>query len=157
MKPITSILIILFIFLNKTNAQNDTCLQCNCFKNTSFSWKAFDTKQSKDFLVKGDSIYYYTNSIINMIKRINKTSSIKIKLLKVKNNVPYIKIINSTEFTQHMGSTGAMIFLSTLVFNITEIKGINKVYVSFLEGDHSGQPGFFTRDYFKKGYVICKE
>lgn len=50
--------------------------------------------------------------------------------------------------TQQMGSTGPAMYLAELVYNLTELPGIRRVYVRFEEGDHA-QPGLFDRESFR--------
>jgi hypothetical protein len=47
-----------------------------------------------------------------------------------------------------MGSTGPTMFLSSAVYNLTEIPGIRYVNFDFEEGDHAS-PGTFSRESFK--------
>ena len=156
MKKISFLILNILFFSLCINAQNKNCKSCECFINKSAIWKVETDKQGKEYLVKGDSLKLIKGSAKQLLLRLNKISMVKAKILKSGNKVIYIKLINSTIFTQSLGDAGADWYLATLVFMLTENTGYNKVYVDFEEGDHGGRPGFLSRKYFEKKYAICK-
>lgn len=87
---------------------------------------------------------------------LNKENKIKIKFLKEKQKTLFIKITNSTYFTQSIGDAGANWYLAFTVFSLTESNKYKNVYVSFEPGDHGGMPGLKSRNNFESLYKICK-
>lgn len=75
-------------------------------------------------------------------------SSIHIELVKISQDTIYLKIPDAAHLTQQMGSTGPTIYLAGVVYNLTEVPGINEVCFDFEEGDHAS-PGVFNRNSFK--------
>ena len=65
---------------------------------------------------------------------------IKLEYLRSSGDTVYLKIQDATILTQQMGSAGASMYLAGVIYNLTEIPGINYVNLDFKEGDHA-QPG----------------
>lgn len=70
-------------------------------------------------------------------------------------DVIYCKTINDTitvtldnpeKYSEQMGTDGARDFLICLVFNMTEITGVNYIHLDIEIGSH-GKPGVFSRNY----------
>ncbi len=78
------------------------------------------------------------------------TSNINVQLVLVKTSgdTLYLRIPDAMYLTQQMGSTGPTIYLAQVIYNLTEIPGINYVNLDFDEGDHAS-PGTFNRESFK--------
>ncbi len=74
-------------------------------------------------------------------------SKTKLEFVKVSNDTIYLKIPDSEFLTQRMGTSGALAHLAYIVFNFTELPGINFVNLNFEEGDHAS-PGTYSRDSF---------
>ena len=74
---------------------------------------------------------------------------IKPEYIGVSNDTAYLKIADANFLTRQMGSNGALEYLATLVYNITEIPHVSYVNLSFEPGDHA-QPGVFSRADFNK-------
>jgi hypothetical protein len=87
-----------------------------------------------------------------IIALLNKqTPEVQLRYKKISGDTIFIKIPNSTYLTQQMGTSGADAYMAALVYNLTEIRGINYVDVKFREGDHAA-PGTYARTDFVKPY-----
>jgi hypothetical protein len=82
-------------------------------------------------------------AILSIINEVNP--EIKLDFVKLSNDTVYAKIDDATFLTQQMGSSGSTSYLATVVYNLTELAGVNYVTLTFKEGDHAG-PGTFTRE-----------
>lgn len=74
--------------------------------------------------------------------------NIKLDLVKISNDTVYLKIDEANYLTQQMGSSGPTLYLSEVVYDLTEIPGIRNVSFAMEEGDHAG-PGVYSRESFK--------
>lgn len=137
-------------------AQKNNCNSCICFANKSTIWKVEIDDKGKEYLVRGDSLKFIKRNIKQLILELNKKSKVQVKLLRLKNHIVYIKIVNSTLFTQTMGDAGADWYIASLIFTLTETPVYCKVYLDFTEGDHGGEPGLKSRKDFIRKYKICK-
>lgn len=72
---------------------------------------------------------------------------IRLELVKTSNDTIYLKIDDATFLTQQMGSSGAILYLAALLYNLTELPGIKYVTLNFEEGDHA-RPGTYNRESF---------
>jgi hypothetical protein len=97
----------------------------------------------------GDSLN--PRSIISFLNKTdlgNETShKIYLTLVKTSNDTIYLKIKNSFPLTQSIGTTGAMLYIAGVTYNLTELKTIKYVNLDFEEGDHA-VPGTYSRDSF---------
>ncbi len=84
-------------------------------------------------------------SVTGYINTINP--EIKLDFLKLSQDTAYLKIDDAHYLTQQMGSSGPAVYLSSLVYNFTEIPGIRYVNIQFEAGDHA-QPGTYNRNSF---------
>lgn len=75
--------------------------------------------------------------------------NITLTLTKISNDTIYVSIPNSFYLTQSIGTTGAINYLSSTTFNLTELPKIKFVNFDFEEGDHL-TPGTYSRDDFAK-------
>ena len=78
----------------------------------------------------------------------SRNSRVTIEWQRQSNDTAYLKIADATVLTQQMGTTGAMMYMAFVVYNVTELPGIRFVTLSFDEGDHA-VPGTYTRESFK--------
>ena len=78
----------------------------------------------------------------------SKNSKVKIDWQRQSHDTAYLKIADATVLTQQMGTTGAMMYLAFVVYNVTELPGIRYVTLDFEEGDHA-VPGTYSRESFK--------
>jgi hypothetical protein len=72
---------------------------------------------------------------------------IPLSFTKISHDSIFLKIRKSAYLTQQMGSTGADQYIAEVTYNLTELKGINFVNLSFKEGDHAS-PGTYSRTDF---------
>jgi hypothetical protein len=87
-------------------------------------------------------------SLMGMIDTMNIIyPEIAVKFVKSSGDTAFLKIPKSSYLTTHIGSTGAEGYMAELVYNITEVKGINYVQVNFKPGDHA-EPGTYARTDF---------
>jgi hypothetical protein len=73
---------------------------------------------------------------------------IKLEYLRSSGDTVFLKIQDAAILTQQMGSAGASMYIAGIVYNLTELSGINYVNLDFKEGDHA-QPGTYNRANFK--------
>jgi len=151
------IALILILITIKSKSQNKDCAECGCFSNSSPIWKVEFDKKGTEYLVRGDSIKYYSKNVKLLIEELNKRKQVKAKFIKISKSVVYVKILNTTTLTQKLGTDGANSYLAILVFTLTEYSGHKKVYIDFKEGDHGGKPGLRDRSYFKDKFIACPD
>lgn len=72
---------------------------------------------------------------------------IRLDLVKTSRDTVYLKIEDATFLTQQMGSSGSILYLAAIVYNLTELAGIKYVTLNFEEGDHA-RPGTYNRESF---------
>lgn len=77
----------------------------------------------------------------------NAYPRIRLELVKTSNDTIYLKIDDATFLTQQMGSSGSILYLAAVVYNLTELTGIKYVTLNFEEGDHA-RPGTYNRESF---------
>jgi hypothetical protein len=85
--------------------------------------------------------------LIDIINTYHGQEKVKLDLVLVSNDTIFVEIKNSTYLTQQMGTTGADAYISTTVYTLTELKGVQYVHIKFVEGDHA-QPGTYDRQYY---------
>jgi len=83
--------------------------------------------------------------VVTYLNTIN--SNVKLEFSKTSHDTIYINIPNATYLTQQMGSTGPTMYFASVVYNLTDIPGINYVTFDFDEGDHAS-PGTYSRNSF---------
>jgi uncharacterized lipoprotein NlpE involved in copper resistance len=87
-------------------------------------------------------------SMMGMIDTMNIIyPEILVKFVKTSNDTAFVRIPKSNYLTANIGSAGAEGYMAELVYNITEVKGINYVQVNFKPGDHA-EPGTYARTDF---------
>jgi len=64
---------------------------------------------------------------------------------KMSGDTIYLFIQNSKYLTEEIGTTGAEEYIADVVANITAVKGVNFIYLSFKGGEHAS-PGLYGRD-----------
>ena len=72
---------------------------------------------------------------------------IRLEWIKTSLDTIYLKIDDATFLTQQMGSSGSILYLAAVVYNLTELAGINYITLDFEEGDHA-RPGTYNRESF---------
>ncbi len=117
--------------------------------NAPFYWQAYldDSTGKVDFrkIPANDSLS--AKSIIDFLNAGN--TNIKLEYVKTSNDTIFVRITDALYLTQQMGSTGPTIYLSEVVYNMTQIPGIKEVSFDFEEGDHA-TPGTYNRNTFDK-------
>ena len=61
----------------------------------------------------------------------------------------FLNLENGKYLTEQIGSTGAESYLGEVVYNLTEVAGIDFVNINFKQGDHA-QPGTYSRTDFER-------
>ncbi|HRX94388.1 MAG TPA: hypothetical protein P5158_09740 [Chitinophagaceae bacterium] len=88
------------------------------------------------------------SSVPGIIEIVNENNpDINLEYLKTSHDTVYLKIEDAHYLTQQMGTTGASMYMTSLVYNLTELPGNHYVHLDFQEGDHA-QPGTFSRQSF---------
>lgn len=86
----------------------------------------------------------------NIIQMLNdQYPEIQLRFSKVSNDSIFVKINKSNYLTQQIGSSGAEAYLAEVTYNLTELKDIHFVDISFKAGDHAS-PATYTRTDFIK-------
>ena len=82
-----------------------------------------------------------------VIEFLNQTNpNVQLQYVRSSGDTIYVKIPEPGYLTQQMGSSGPQYFIATVVYNLTEIPGINFVNFDFEEGDHAS-PGTYRRQW----------
>ena len=85
-----------------------------------------------------------------VIEFLNATNpNVQLVFASTSHDTIFVKIPDAMFLTQQMGSTGPLHYTATVVYNLTEIPGINFVNFDFEEGDHAG-PRTWSRKDFEK-------
>jgi hypothetical protein len=81
----------------------------------------------------------------NILQKLNVLyPEIQLHFNRISNDSIFVTINKSSYLTQQIGSSGAEAYLAEVTYNLTELKDINFVDISFKEGDHAS-PGTYTR------------
>ena len=68
----------------------------------------------------------------------------QVQLLKIVDNVAYVRIREELKLTQGMGTTGATAYIESVTYTLTSLPGIDYVDFDFHAGDHA-MPGRYSR------------
>ncbi len=118
--------------------------------DTHYFWEIDETDPKKlsfkkTRLLSPDSLN--TTSILSML---NATyPDMKLSIKNTSGDTLFLDLDNSKYLTEKMGSTGAEGYLGEVVYNLTEVAGIDFVNINFKKGDHA-QPGTYSRTDFQK-------
>ena len=93
-------------------------------------------------------------SVQDVIVELNEKYQFNVEVIETKNSTINIRINNSTKFTQQSGTTGAEQFKWVLIYSITELENIQSVNLFFIEGDHGGLPGNYSREMINQEIVV---
>ena len=110
-------------------------------------WTYSFDEQLRDFKpVKRRNINQDSLNLDFRIKLINRNwmDQVEIKYDDRSGDTLFIDIPNSIMLTQQMGTQGALEFMVSTTFTLTELKGINNISYQFDEGDHA-VPGVYNR------------
>ncbi|MEO6638705.1 MAG: hypothetical protein ABIN25_10525 [Ginsengibacter sp.] len=119
-------------------------------KNSPDIWTADFVDETNTFDIhKPTNTRLDTLSGEKLVTRINNNwDSIRLKFIKSSHDTIYVSIPDSKRLTQGLGSTGAVNYMATTTFTLTEATGIKYVHYDFQMGDHAS-PGVYTRNDFK--------
>jgi hypothetical protein len=141
---------------NKTDSPADTAHRVSATDTTSwasdrhFSWTSeLDPKKG---LVMKRAAPVPEDSLTagNVLQMINNTyPDIPVLFSRVSNDTIFVRIVRSGYLTEQMGSSGAQAYLAELTYNLTEIKNINYVNISFKAGDHASPDTYCRTDFVK--------
>lgn len=110
----------------------------------------YDTAKAEFHLVQQRKINADSLQPQDMVQTLNdawKDVNVKLEFKKISNDTLYVSIPQSEQLTERMGSSGAMEYLASTTYNLTEIKNIRFVNYAFKAGDHLS-PGTYSRDDF---------
>lgn len=148
---IVTVLLIAACNNNKTDTA-ETIIDSATVVDKSFTWQAGLNDSTGALEMKKTILQGLDNStvaaILNPVNQLYP--EIKVDYIKTVADTVFLKIDDADFLTQQMGSAGASVYLAGLVYNITELPGIQYVNINFEEGDHA-QPGTFTRKTFIPG------
>ena len=148
-------LVIAFVFITLTSFTQRKCVDCSCFENHSLKWSATVDDKGQEYLIRGDSLKLTNYSIYALLTSISNNYGISARLTKFDHKTAYIKILNTSYFTQK-GYAIVSWYLACLVYTLTENSNCKKIHLDFIEGDHTGPPGYYTREHFNTRYVLCE-
>lgn len=149
MKTLSLLVSMILLFSACGNNKADQPAREEYSAKMSYSWQATlndstgRLEMKKQETAGPDSLS--PQAMIDFINTMN--TSIQLGFVHTSNDTVYIKIPEATYLTQQMGSTGSMIYLAQVVYNLTEIPGTRYVNLDFEEGDHAA-PGTFSRESF---------
>lgn len=110
----------------------------------------YDTAKAEFHLVQQRRINADSLQPQDMVQTLNdawKDVNVKLEFKKISHDTLYVAIPQSEQLTERMGSSGAMEYLASTTYNLTEIKNIRFVNYAFKAGDHLS-PGTYSRDDF---------
>lgn len=134
-----------------TQAGFDTLDMSRTIVNVPSLWKVeMEDDGSKERLEKPSDSVLASLTAVQMIQALNESyPDIQLQMDHLSGDTAYLAIPESTYLTQQTGSTGAFNYLATVVYNVTELKGVKYVHLNFKGGDHA-VPGTYSRDNFKR-------
>ncbi len=163
MKPYF-IFITLFIFSCNNNDNAKTSI--DKFDSSIISNKDTIPTDTLKSMIIGTALYVWSVDIENKTKKRNpylKTSylnvdslikgfnitypGIELEKIKFSGDTLFTKINDSRYLTDEIGSSGADLYISTVVLNLTAIKAIKHVKIDFKEGSHAS-PDVWTKEDF---------
>lgn len=115
--------------------------------DTVLFWVVDDYKKVKTQVYKDTTQITEPQSVVNGINSI--FPDIPLQFERLSNDTVYASIDSSFKFSDDMGSSGALQYLSTVVVNLTTLKNVNYVKLQFPEGSHAA-PGVYSRKAFDK-------
>lgn len=129
----------------KDTEQTDTLAPTEKLETDAIWDFQYDTITDRSNLVKSDTYNTENLGIEDIVQIINTTwPEVQIEYIRTSQDTIFIRIPNSSELTQQMGSTGAQQFLTAATYSLTELDDIKYVSFDFEEGDHA-VPGVYHR------------
>ncbi|MBN1950775.1 MAG: hypothetical protein JW801_06200 [Bacteroidales bacterium] len=116
-----------------------------------FIWRTgFDTTTNREFLLKGEKLGKYAQSVKTMIDLLNRRNTpCKLEYLDQKGDTLYIRVLHDEYLTEQMGTTGAWCYLGETVVTLTENEEVNQVNIGMETGSHAA-PGLYRRSDFEE-------
>lgn len=115
----------------------------------SYIWHGvWDTTINDLVFQKGELYSSFKQDYQALIEVLNHKKYIDIEYLSTNHDTIQIQVNNSEVLTEQLGTFGAEEYIATVVINLTELDGINSVYLEFDEGSHA-MPGTYKRENFK--------
>lgn len=87
-----------------------------------------------------------TTQVIDLINA--NEDSVILEYVKTSHDTIFVHIPYAEHLTEDLGSTGAQIYMASMTYSLTSLKGIHYVDYDFVEGDHAA-PGVYDRSYFQ--------
>ena len=125
--------------------------QTNSNRNNYWKSELNDTTGTLEMIklrpINSDSLNFKSIIVFLNGKNSKPTDNNHLVFKKISNDTLYLKINNTNSHTQKMGTTGAMLYLAKVIYNLTELNNIKYVNMDFEAGDHAS-PGKFSRESF---------
>ncbi len=147
MKKISLIILSAFVLYSCKSKDSNAKDSNEDSLNAPFYWQAYlnDSTGRLEYRKLPANDTLTPLSIINFINTGN--TNIKMEFVKQSNDTVFIRIPDAIYLTQQMGSTGPTLYISEVVYNMTQIPGISEVNFDFEQGDHAS-PGTYNRNSF---------
>ena len=91
--------------------------------------------------------YHQTDpkALLSELNRMFATSKLpQVELIKIEDNVAFVRISEESKLTQGMGTTGATGYIQSVTYTLTSLPDIDYVDFDFHIGDHA-MPGRYSR------------
>jgi hypothetical protein len=83
--------------------------------------------------------------IAGLNERFRKFGQPGLSYEKKEDRTVFIRVDNEEQLDEQMGSNGALSYMTSVVYSLTSVKGVDCVYFDIGEGDHAG-PGKYCSD-----------
>ena len=146
-KLLLILLSVTLLFSCKNNDADADIGNQDSLSNAPFFWQAYldDSTGRMEYRKIPANDTLTSASIIDFLNQ--GYTNIKLEYVKTSADTIFIRIPDAMYLTQQMGSTGPMLYLSEVVYNMTQIPGIKEVNINFEEGSHAS-PGTYNRTSF---------
>ncbi len=113
------------------------------------SWQASLDDSSGNINLNRNGAPFQDSLSINAVTTFlnSRYPNIQLQVLRQSGDTLYVKIPEATYLTQQMGSTGPELYMAEVVYNYTELPGLQFINFDMKEGDHAG-PGILNRNSF---------
>ena len=137
----------MFFWACKNNDADSVDTDTDSLANNTFYWESYynDSTGKIEFRKQPSMEKLSVESIISFLNADN--ANIQLHYVKTSHDTIFVNIPEAMYLTQQMGSTGPMIYLSEVVYNLTQLPDIHAVNFDFEEGDHA-TPGTYNRNSF---------
>lgn len=119
--------------------------------DTHYFWETDESDPKRISFKKSRPLSADSLNTASILAVLNATyPELKLSIKNTSGDTLFLNLDNSKFLTQQIGSTGAESYLGEVVYNLTEVAGIDFVNINFKQGDHA-QPGTYSRtDFIKK-------